>query len=162
MSINHRDIPDWLNVMTERVIASAMEVHTALGPGLLERLYEDALTLEFRSGNIPFARQHCVKVAYKGTPIGEQILDLVVGGLIVVELKAVEAVHEIHLRQLVSYMRSAQMPLGLLLNFNTVQLKSGIHRRVLIQYLPPNPPAQLNGHPISQQPLRSSPLPSRS
>ncbi|MBX9735348.1 MAG: GxxExxY protein [Phycisphaerales bacterium] len=148
--------------MTERVIASAMEVHSALGPGLLERLYEDALTLEFRSSSIPFARQHCVKVAYKGTPIGEQILDLVVGGLIVVELKAVEAVHEIHLRQLVSYMRSGRMPVGLILNFNTVQLKAGIHRRVLTQFLPPTPPVQLIGQSISQHPLRSSPQPPRS
>ncbi len=130
------DVPPEWNRLTEQVIAAAMDVHTALGPGLLERLYEEALCHELTLRGIPFRRQVPIRLEYKGRSIGDQTLDLVVGDLVVVELKSVERVHDVHLRQLVSYMRSSGLPLGLLLNFDVERLKDGVFRRVLTRNTP--------------------------
>jgi len=135
-------IPAAWNDLTRRVIGCAMEVHTHLGPGLVERLYEDALDYELRRAGIAFARQHPVRVRYKEIVLSEQRLDLFFPDLLVVEIKAVEHVPDIHLAQLVSYLRSADVPLGLLINFNAMRLKDGIFRRInpystAIRALPP-------------------------
>lgn len=130
------DCPDEWNELTREVIAAAMEVHTALGPGLLERLYEQALCHELSLRGVSWVRQLPVKVAYKGVALGEQVVDLVVANLVVVELKSVERVHDIHLAQMLSYMRSLRLPLGLLINFNVARLKEGVHRRVLSAHTP--------------------------
>lgn len=113
-----------------------MDVHSELGPGLLERLYEQALCHELGLRRIEHRRQAPVRVAYKGIELGDQVVDLVVGDLVVVELKSVERVHDAHLAQMLSYMRSLGVPLGLLINFNVARLKDGIYRRVLATSTP--------------------------
>jgi GxxExxY protein len=124
------DVPQAWNALTEKVIGAAMEVHTALGPGLLERLYENAVCRELTLRGGPFVRRAPVRVMYKGEEVGEQFLDLLVDGLLVLELKSVDRVHEAHLATLVSYLRSGGYPLGLLINFNVPRLKDGLYRRV--------------------------------
>jgi GxxExxY protein len=121
--------PEW-NALTEKVIGAAMEVHTALGPGLLERLYENAMCRELTLRGVPYVRQAPVRVVYKGEEVGEQFLDLLVDGVLVLELKSVDRVHDAHLATLVSYLRSGGYPLGLLINFNVSRLKDGLYRRV--------------------------------
>lgn len=107
-----------------------MEVHTILGPGLLERMYEDALVYELGLRGLSVEQQFPIRIRYKEIDLSQQRLDLVVERLVVVELKAVERVSDVFLAQLVSYMRSARLPLGLLINFHTLHLKDGIYRRI--------------------------------
>ena len=105
-----------------------MEVHTYLGPGLLEGLYEDALCVELASKGLTFERQVEAIVEYKGVPLRSQRLDVIVKSSIIVELKAVERVQDVHKAQLLSYLRMSKLPLGLLINFNTAHLRDGLHR----------------------------------
>lgn len=123
-------IPDEWNQLTGRIIGAAMEVHSILGPGMLEKMYEDALCVELERADIPFQRQQSIRMNYKGAPIGDLRLDVVVADLVVVELKAIERVLEVHGAQLHSYMRSTALPLGLLINFNVIKLTDGITRRL--------------------------------
>jgi GxxExxY protein len=128
--VGYPPVPQSWNAVTRQVIGCAMEVHRLLGPGLLERIYEEALCYELSLAGLAFERQTPFKLRYKEIELPEQRLDLLVDGLIVVELKSVERVPDIYLAQMVSYMRSLDVPLGLLLNFNCALLKDGIYRRV--------------------------------
>ncbi len=120
------------NEITQSVIGAAIEVHRILGPGLLESGYEEALTREFELRRIGFQRQVPLPVNYKGTVLDcGYRLDFVVENLVVVELKAVDALHPIHEAQLMTYLRLGGWKVGLLINFNTFLLKDGIRRRVL-------------------------------
>ena len=119
--------------LAHQVIGAAIEVHRHLGPGLLESVYENALCVELRLRGIPFVRQVAIGVDYKGELVGESRLDLLVGGVLIVELKAVENLLSIHKAQVISYLRITKRQLGLLINFNTVVLKNGIKRVVLTQ-----------------------------
>lgn len=123
-------VPDEWNLLTRRIIGCAMEVHSNLGPGYLERIYEDALMYELAQSGIAAQRQVEIVVPYKGISLGGQRLDVVVESLVVVEIKAVAEVPDLHLAQLVSYLRGAKLPLGLLINFNSRRLKDGIFRRL--------------------------------
>ncbi|MCC6677843.1 MAG: GxxExxY protein [Phycisphaerales bacterium] len=143
------DVPNEWNSLTEAIIGAAIDVHSALGPGLLERFYEQAMAHELECRRIPFQRQHPIRLRYKTVELGEQFIDLVVGGLVVVELKSVERVHDTHLAQLVAYMRSAKLPLGLLINFNCARLKDGLFRRV-DSIRTPAPPSMLVEIPAAQ------------
>lgn len=125
-----RVVPEAWNLLAQSVIGAAIEVHSALGPGLLERIYEDALVVELGIRGIDVQRQVGIRVQYKGVELSEQRLDLIVGAVLVVELKAVEAVPDSMLAQMVSYMRSADKPLGLLINFHGMRLKDAIYRRI--------------------------------
>lgn len=122
-----------------------MEVHTYLGPGLLESLYEDALCVELANTGLVFQRQVETVVEYKGVPLRSQKLDVVVSGTIIVELKSVEKVQEVHKAQLLSYLRMSKLPLGLLINFNTAHLRDGLNRVINERALPapPSPPRPL-------------------
>ena len=113
------------------VIGAAIEVHRCLGPGFLERIYEDALCLELALRSVPFARQVPLTVDYKGVPIPGQRLDLIVSGVVVLELKAAVKVHESCEPRLISYLRTARLRLGLILNFNARTMKEGIKRIVV-------------------------------
>jgi len=113
------------------VIGAAIEVHRQLGPGLLERVYEEALCIEFDLRKIPFTRQSGVDISYKGRPVGQGKLDLLVGDRLIVELKAVEKLAPIHSAQMISYLRMTKRNLGLLINFNVPMVKDGIKRIVL-------------------------------
>lgn len=117
--------------LAHAVIGAAIEVHRHLGPGFLESVYEEALGIELAARNISFERQKEIYVSYKGHPIGRQRIDLVVGQSLIVELKTVEELAEIHKAQVISYLRATGFVLGLLINFNVPVLKSGIQRVVL-------------------------------
>ncbi len=120
-----------LDLLARQVIDAAIEVHRSLGPGFLESVYEQALGIELESRGIPFVRQPSVAVNYKGHPIGEGRLDLLVGDALVVELKAVDAIAPIHTAQVISYLKASRHQLGLLINFNVPILKEGIKRIIL-------------------------------
>ena len=117
--------------LAHRVIGAAIEVHREMGPGFAESTYEEALAYEFGLRGIPYKRQCCVKLYYKEHPVGEGRLDFLVGERLVVELKAVESVLPVHVRQVVSYLKATEGTLGLLLNFNDETLLKGLRRVVL-------------------------------
>ena len=120
-----------LDRLAQEVIGAAIEVHRVLGPGFLESVCEEALCVELALRGIAFAKQSPVAVVYKGHPIGEGRLDLLVAGKLVVELKTVDALAPIHAAQLISYLKATGRCLGLLINFNVPVLKDGIKRIVL-------------------------------
>ena len=116
------------DMLTERIIASAIEVHRLLGPGLLESIYEEALCLEFALREISFERQKEVDVLYKGTIIKGQRLDLVVDKEVVVELKSVRKLDDVYSAQVLSYLRSTGLRKALLMNFGEPRLVDGLKR----------------------------------
>ncbi len=118
--------------LTESVIGLAIEVHRALGPGLLESVYQECLCYELKTNGIAFARQVALPVVYKAVKLDcGYRMDLVVDDRLVVELKTVEKILPIHEAQLLTYLRLSGIRTGLLLNFNTSVLKDGIKRMVL-------------------------------
>ncbi|MEP6662032.1 MAG: GxxExxY protein [Verrucomicrobiota bacterium] len=121
-----------LNPISEAVIGAAIEVHRAIGSGLLESAYEECLCHELTLRQIPFQRQYPLPICYKGVQLDcGYRLDLLVSDQIVVELKSVEQLLPIHEAQLLTYLRLSKCKLGLLINFNVPLLKDGIIRRVL-------------------------------
>lgn len=118
--------------LTERIIGYAIEVHRTLGPGLLESIYEECLCAELKTGNLAFARQVAVPVAYKGRPLEcTYRMDLVIERSVIVEVKCVEQIQPGHKAQLLTYMKLSGIPVGLLLNFHTEFLRNGIRRLAL-------------------------------
>jgi GxxExxY protein len=117
--------------LARAVLGAAIEVHRILGPGYLESVYEEALAIEFHLRGIPFERQVPFALDYKGNPVGEGRLDFLVGGMLVVEIKAVDALAPIHTAQALSYLRATGRHLALLINFNVPVLKDGIKRVAL-------------------------------
>lgn len=116
--------------ISERVIGCAIEVHRVLGPGLLESAYEEALCLELASAGVPFKRQLIVPVFYKGQPVGEYRLDLLVADTVVVEIKSVERMDPVFVAQVLTYLRATEKRVGLVINFNSRLLRDGIKRVV--------------------------------
>jgi GxxExxY protein len=116
--------------LAHAVIGAAIEVHRHLGPGFLENVYEEALCVELSDSRISFERQKEISVLYKDREIGKHRIDLLVGKMLVVELKTVEELAEIHKAQVISYLKATGLRLGLLINFNVPVLKSGIQRVV--------------------------------
>jgi GxxExxY protein len=151
------EIPQAWNLVTESVIGCAITVCRALGPGLAEVLYERAMDIELSERGISFTRQHRCTVTYKGRRIGDQVLDLVVDRLVVVELKSVAAVHDQHLAQLLGYMRAADLPLGLLLNFGALPFRDGIYRRIHPQSSHFQNTRLASGSSAPSAPLRTTP-----
>lgn len=117
--------------LTEKIISAAIEVHSTLGPGLLEKLYEEALAYEFKLRQINYERQKEIVLTYKSKEIGLHRLDLVVENRVIVELKAVNELHPVYDAQILSYLHAANLHVGLILNFNTKRLKEGIKRFVI-------------------------------
>jgi len=117
---------------TEGIIGAAIEVHRALGPGLLESVYEQCLCRELELRQTPFQRQRPVEVNYRGLVLDAgHRLDLLVESTVVVEIKAVEAILPVHMAQLLTYMKLGGWPVGLLVNFNVPVLRDGIRRMIL-------------------------------
>jgi GxxExxY protein len=116
--------------IAHQVIGAAIEVHRALGPGLLEAMYQRALCMELGLRGVAYATEVPLEATYRGQAIGTLRLDLLVGGLVVVELKAVELLLPIHAAQTRSYLRLTGLRLGLVINFNATTLKGGIKRVV--------------------------------
>lgn len=103
-------------------IGAAIAVHRALGPGFVESIYQNALCVALTNRKIPYRTQTAVTVCFEGAEVGLHRLDLVVDSEIVVELKAVKSLNEIHEKQLLSYLRASNLKVGLLLNFNAAVL----------------------------------------
>jgi GxxExxY protein len=127
----HSNLPADVEDVMHRVIGAAIEVHRHLGPGYLESTYHRALGIELRLRGLRFDYKRAIEVAYKGEALHGQELDLVVEDKLIVEIKAVSQLEEIHGSQVVSYLRSTGLRAGLLINFNAVVLKAGIRRIVL-------------------------------
>lgn len=121
-----------INELTQATIGAAIEVHRALGPGLLESAYEECLCKELTLRQIPFERQRPLPMEYKGLKLecGYR-LDLLVADTVVLEIKAVDAIIPIHEAQLLTYMKLGGWKVGLLINFNVPVLKQGVRRLVL-------------------------------
>ncbi len=120
-----------INELTGEVIGAAIEVHKALGPGLLESAYEECLCKELELRGIPFVRQRELPVEYKGVKLDcGYRLDVVVADELIVELKACEKLEPIHEAQLLTYLKLTGIHVGLLINFNVPVLKEGIKRLV--------------------------------
>jgi GxxExxY protein len=118
--------------ITNEIIGAAIDVHRELGPGLLESAYEACLCYELSERQIPFARQVAIPVTYKSVRIDcGYRADIIVAENVVVELKAVDSVSDLHKAQLLTYLRITSLNVGLILNFNTPVLKNGIVRLVL-------------------------------
>lgn len=100
-----------------------------LGAGLLESVYRECLIVEMTNARLRFESERCIKLSYKGVPINSKLrLDLLVEGIVVVELKAVECLHPIHSSQVITYLKLTDCPAGLLLNFNVTRMKAGVKR----------------------------------
>ncbi len=121
-----------LNELTESVIGAAIEVHRALGPGLLESSYELCLCRELDLRDIPFERQKPIPLEYKGVKLecGYRA-DLLVAESVLVEVKSIDALLPVHDAQLLSYLKLGGWSVGLIINFNEQFLKHGIRRKVL-------------------------------
>ncbi|MEO8066801.1 MAG: GxxExxY protein [Flavobacteriales bacterium] len=119
------------NELSAAIIGAAIEVHRELGPGLLESIYEYCLAKELRALGIPFLQQQSVPVHYKGELLDMGFrLDLWVDRRIIVEIKAVDELHDVHFAQLLSYLKLTDTRLGLLVNFNETILAKGVRRVV--------------------------------
>lgn len=118
--------------LTNQIIGAAIEVHRALGPGLLESAYEECLCHELHLRGLSFRRQVELPIAYKGVRLDcGYRLDVVIADTVIVEMKAVERTLPIHEAQLLTYLRLSGYRVGLLMNFNIGALRSGIVRKVL-------------------------------
>ena len=120
------------NEITERILKCAFRVHTALGPGLLESSYKECLAYEMTDDGLYVEKEKAMPLIYREVKldIGYRI-DLFVEQKVVVEIKVVEAFNDVHLAQILTYLKLSQSKVGLLLNFNTASLKNGIKRVVL-------------------------------
>ncbi|HET9319453.1 MAG TPA: GxxExxY protein [Bryobacteraceae bacterium] len=117
--------------ITDKIIGAAIEVHRVLGPGLLESAYEECVCYELSQRELKFERQVPLPVAYKGIKLAcGYKMDLLVEDLVVVELKTVEILLQVHSAQLLSYLRLSGKPVGLLITFNSPTIKSGLKRIV--------------------------------
>ena len=123
------DLPE--NAITERIIKCAIEVHRQLGPGLLERVYEEALAIECELDGLQVARQVKIPVEYKGRTIGEYRLDMLIENLVIVEIKSVERYDPVFEAQILTYLKITEKKVGLLINFNSRLVKDGIRRFIL-------------------------------
>jgi GxxExxY protein len=120
-----------LDLLTEKIIGFGINVHRALGPGLLESAYEECLCYELSEAGIGFTRQTHLPVAYKGVKLDcGYRMDVVVSDLVIVEVKTVERLIAIHEAQLLSYLKMSGLRVGLLMNFHVPALKSGLKRIV--------------------------------
>ena len=116
--------------VTGEIIRCAIEVHRALGPGLRERTYDEALAIEMLDQHMSFERQVHIPVEYKGHIVGDYSLDFVVAETVVVEVKAVDRFDPVFEAQVISYLRASGLHVGLLLNFNAHRLAEGLRRYV--------------------------------
>jgi GxxExxY protein len=116
--------------LVERVIGCGISVHRELGPGFFERVYHHAYCIELTAAGIPFQSEVPVLVTYRGQPLCEHRIDLIVDEKVIVELKAVERLDRIHQAQLVAYLKATRLHVGLLMNFNAEYLKAGLKRVV--------------------------------
>jgi GxxExxY protein len=106
-----------LNEVTRKIIGAAFQVCNTLGPGFLEKVYENALSHELRKTGLNVRQQHPIRVFYDGVVIGEYVADIMVEDLVIVEIKAIKMLEDIHSAQCINYLKATRKPVGLLLNF---------------------------------------------
>lgn len=120
-----------INQLSNKIIGAAIEVHKALGPGLLESAYEECLCHELNGNDLSFERQKALPVVYKGKRLDcGYKLDIVIENTIVLELKSCDQIEPIHKAQILTYLKLSGLKLGLLLNFNVPIMRDGIVRIV--------------------------------
>ncbi len=121
-----------LNKLSEKIIGSAIEVHRTLGPGLLESTYRKCLVYELKAKKLTIEEEKTLPVVYKDIQLESAYrIDIVVNQSIIVELKHVETLLDVHKAQVLTYLKLGAYPLGLLINFNVKLLKNGIKRFVM-------------------------------
>ncbi|MBI3738142.1 MAG: GxxExxY protein [Chloroflexi bacterium] len=130
-SLPEKGLPIQDDPLTRRIIACAIEVHKRLGPGLLEKLYKEAMIIEMEMDGLKVERNVKISVEYKGKAIGDYFIDLLVEDTVILELKSVERHDPVFEAQILSYMKLMQKKVGLLINFNSKMVKDGIKRFVL-------------------------------
>jgi len=130
--------------LTYEIIGAAMEVHSELGPGYNEEIYQKALEIELRNRKVQFEPQKSIEIKIKGEMIGLKFLDFSVEDKVVVEIKALSELDTIHEAQLISYLKAAGSEIGLLINFGTKKLE---HKRIL----PPMKVKEWNGQRSGQR-----------
>ncbi|QQS34288.1 MAG: GxxExxY protein [Acidobacteriota bacterium] len=129
--LNNEHAVERVNSLTESIIGCAIEVHRAIGPGLLESAYEECLCYELAQNGLSFQRQVPLPVIYKGVKLDCRYkLDIIVENAVIIELKAVDRIIAIHEAQLLSYLRMLDLRVGLILNHHSSVLKNGIKRIV--------------------------------
>jgi GxxExxY protein len=128
-------LPGAVEAVISTIIDGAVEVHSRLGPGLLESIYADAFCIELEHRGLRFERERKVLLEYRGRPLRKHQLDLVVESAVLVELKAVERLNRVHQAQILSYLRSSGLAVGLLMNFNCDWIRGNIRRFVFTPYV---------------------------
>lgn len=119
------------NEISKIIVNCCYKIHTTLGPGLLESVYEELLAFELRRENLSFRRQQGIPVVYEGIKMDLGFrADIIVENLVIIEIKSIEAVAPVHQKQLLTYLRITGLKLGLLVNFNEALIKDGIQRIV--------------------------------
>jgi len=118
-----------INLLSEIVIGKAIDVHKSLGPGLLESVYENCLYWELQQAGLKVHKQKPLPVIYKGIKIEVGYrLDILVDNRLVLEIKSVDFIHDVHVAQVLTYLKLGNYHLGLIINFNVAKLKTGIRR----------------------------------
>ena len=118
-----------LNDLSNRIIGIAIDIHKKLGPGFQEKIYEEALLKEFQKSGVGYEKQKVIRVDYDGQTLGNQRIDLLVGDEMILEIKACTKIIPIHRDQLISYLKTADKKLGLILNFGRrrLEIKRVVH-----------------------------------
>ncbi len=125
-------LPPETETVARHVVDAAVRIHSSLGPGLLESVYETCLCIELNRRNVQYRQQVSVPILYEGVSVEPGLrLDLLVGDCVVVELKSTEKLLPVHHAQVLSYLKLSKVRLGLLLNFNVTLMKQGIRRVIL-------------------------------
>lgn len=115
--------------LTGKILKAAFKVHNELGPGFVEKIYQRALEIELGKNKIKYVREKALKLSYEGINIGSDKVDFEVEGKVLVELKAVSSLSDIHVAQIISYLKASKLKVGLLLNFAQVRLQ---YKRVIV------------------------------
>jgi len=140
MQQRHQELSAGFNALTHRAVGAAIAVHRVLGPGLLETAYSVCLAHELRKIGLDIQTEVPLPVVYDGLKLDAGYrLDMLVEGCLVVELKSVDAVARVHEAQVLTYMKLAHLPVGLLINFNVEVLATGIKRFKLAEFASNHP-----------------------
>jgi GxxExxY protein len=119
------------NELAAKVVDSCFKIHSMYGPGLFESVYEEIFCYEWNKNCIPYTRQCGIKVIHEGIDMGIGFVpDIIIDNKLILELKSVECLADVHYKQLLTYLRLTKLKLGLLINFNVPLIKNGIHRIV--------------------------------
>jgi len=138
-----------LDEITGEIVDSAYKLHVGLGPGLLESVYEAVLMRDLQRRGLQVERQKPVSFEYDGLRFNEGLrIDLMVESRVLVEIKSVEKIAQVHSKQLLTYLRLLNLPVGLLINFGAATLKDGLHR--IVNNLPPSASPRLRVNQTSQ------------